>query len=362
MNNNQFTPKNLNNFQKEFELLKAYYNFRNKFKNYLNRGQSNDNFIQNIFYLIDKKWLKNWEKYIGYTNIREALGKDNTDRDLNNNDYKWVEDIYKKTSSENVIYPLSNNDIFYQNVLNPLSDFFIIDKECLQWFNFLYNGNSDGNYLQNQRSFPIKFFKEKLLMLISNKMNLFIFKEDNLYFEILIVFIKETEGKKNIFEFLKTKNVSEYLKKEHNFCLDSDEETNIKIFGCELIIINRTIINKKQECYLKNNIVPKSNNTMNNYYLENKSDISVNLKNRLQQQTIISGNNNINQLKKSMNRVGLQNVGQSSYMNATIQCLNNISELTNKLLNLYNTQQINIEKHPLAYAFSNLLYDLNNTK
>ncbi len=42
--------------------------------------------------------------------------------------------------------------------------------------------------------------------------------------------------------------------------------------------------------------------------------------------------------------------------------LNNISELTNKLLNLYNTQQINIEKHPLAFAFSNLLYDLNNTK
>ena len=114
MNNNQVTPINLNNFQKEFELLKVYYNFRNKFKNLLNRGQINDNYIQNTFYLIDKKWLKNWEKYIGYTNIRETLGKDNTDRDLNN-DYIWAENIYKKTSSEIVIYPLSNNDIFYTN-------------------------------------------------------------------------------------------------------------------------------------------------------------------------------------------------------------------------------------------------------
>ena len=49
-------------------------------------------------------------------------------------------------------------------------------------------------------------------------------------------------------------------------------------------------------------------------------------------------------------------------MNTTIQCLNNISELTNKLLKLYNTQQISIEKQPFTYAFSNLLYDLNNTK
>ena len=55
-------------------------------------------------------------------------------------------------------------------------------------------------------------------------------------------------------------------------------------------------------------------------------------------------------------RTGLMNINQTCYMNATIQCLSNISDLSNKLLKAYGTFDRN--KQPLIYEYSNLLFEL----
>ena len=355
----QFIPNNSNNNKAEFDLLITYYNFRIKFKKKFIKGQNNSSFIEKTFYLIDKKWLKNWEKYIGYEDIRDIMGKDNIDRELINADYNWIEDIYKKTSAENVNYPLTNKNIYYDGKLIPLSEFFIIDKNCLDLFISLYNGFS----LNNEKSYPIKFLKEKILLRINKKMFLVLFKENGLHFELLVILTTECE---NIFlDFLQKNNILDLLIKKYNFNIYSDEEYNIKENNCELKIINKTLKIKKQDNYFDNSIIPKYNNTKNHFYIQNENPISSDMEKKIEERTFITDKNiqiNNNIFNRPMNRVGLQNVGQSCYMNATIQCLNNVREFSDKLLNIYKNKQFDIKKQPLTVSFSCLLQELNNTQ
>ena len=59
-------------------------------------------------------------------------------------------------------------------------------------------------------------------------------------------------------------------------------------------------------------------------------------------------------------KAGLENVGQSCYMNATIECLSNVKSLSNYLLENYG--RYNIDNQPLCAAYSSLLYELFHTK
>ena len=57
---------------------------------------------------------------------------------------------------------------------------------------------------------------------------------------------------------------------------------------------------------------------------------------------------------------GIMNIGQSNYINAIIECLSNIQQLTNNLLQKHGTY--NIQQQPLCFSYSNLLFDLFHTK
>jgi ubiquitin C-terminal hydrolase len=59
-------------------------------------------------------------------------------------------------------------------------------------------------------------------------------------------------------------------------------------------------------------------------------------------------------------KTGLQNVGQTCYMNSTIQCLSNIQYLSDYLIKHYG--KFNVKSQPLAVAFSSLVYDLFTTE
>ena len=70
----------------------------------------------------------------------------------------------------------------------------------------------------------------------------------------------------------------------------------------------------------------------------------------------------INNCSSKMHRTGLINIGQICYMNSTIQCLSNIKSLTKDLLKKYQSNQFNSIEHPLALAYSNLLFILKTSK
>ena len=73
-----------------------------------------------------------------------------------------------------------------------------------------------------------------------------------------------------------------------------------------------------------------------------------------------NGNNNYLNNFKSLpqHKTGMQNIGQTCYMNATIQVLSNISMLSNYLLKRYIQNSFDIENQTLVSAYSSLLYEL----
>jgi ubiquitin C-terminal hydrolase len=71
-------------------------------------------------------------------------------------------------------------------------------------------------------------------------------------------------------------------------------------------------------------------------------------------------NNNNNTVKLSPHKVGLQNLGQTCYMNSSLQCLSNIDIFTKELLN--NCQKINPNTQQFAFAYTRLLSQLKYPK
>ena len=111
------------------------------------------------------------------------------------------------------------------------------------------------------------------------------------------------------------------------------------------------------------NIANNNMNINNNFVFYNNQPILNNINNIYNLNNFISNfqmNNNFVQnpyIKLEYpHLIGLQNIGQTCYMNSTIQCLSNISELSDYLINNYN--YYNINEHPLTIAYNNLLFKL----
>ena len=472
-NNQNFIPNNRDSIL--FQQLKEYYNFRNQFLQMLENGPFYNNYIQNEFYLIDRKWIKKWKKYTGYNEICHILRKS---RNLTNEDYDWVSSIIKKNMDENILPPLNNKIIFNNYKIYPLADFIIINKNCHKLF--IPQNEETKSY---EISYPLKFYKEKLILMLSDNI-FFIFYKDiqkNVYYELLITIPKESPNKKIIKDEIGNIDFNNWLKK-NNFDPDSTEEKDsIYYYDTLLTIINKILKSKKQEnettlgntikpklnekmdknldsniqipeelkmkmniqsnnnlnynkinaqnanlgLYnnnninnnmnnnMNNNIMNNNNNYGNNYY--NNNNVNMNLGNMkygnnnyvnnnynnmnynnmnnnnnfinsnpnafnmtpqfsnnnqlTNAQNQMSNNNMINNKEKNLNndinsnflkkKAGLQNLGQTCYMNSTLQCLSNISSITNHLLKRLGT--FNINTQPLTVSYSNLLNDLFNS-
>ena len=123
--------------------------------------------------------------------------------------------------------------------------------------------------------------------------------------------------------------------------------------------------NKKETFQEKNNINDKDNSNNNN---SNQFDIPVITKNEqfsqnnIQNQNDIQNQNNFQQNINNINesRIGLENLGKASYLNAILQCLGNIDYLKNYFLDKNNIDFIenNIKEMPLSFVFERLYKNL----
>jgi ubiquitin carboxyl-terminal hydrolase 8 len=128
--------------------------------------------------------------------------------------------------------------------------------------------------------------------------------------------------------------------------------------------------------YIKNSLNLNNKNNNNNNLNDNKminnnnanNNINLNMLNDLMHKTQIIKKkfNNNNQIEKNKNsnkeyphKIGLENLGQNGYLNTSLHCLTNIKSLSEKLLN--NSSYLNQNTQQLAFAYTNLLYELNNS-
>ena len=106
-----------------------------------------------------------------------------------------------------------------------------------------------------------------------------------------------------------------------------------------------------------NNINMMHNNNCFNMMNSNPKNMNMNM-------NILMMNNfqkAINQNeKKYPHKTGLLNVGQSCYMNASLQCLSNIKEMSDFFLKKYGS--FDIDKQEFTVAYSSLIYEIFNAK
>ena len=277
--------KEKNQFSLQFKQLRSYYNFRRIFKESLKQGkclfpnENNDNspfqnensFVQKIFCfidkkwlqqkimldMIDKKWLQQWKNHVGYDLIHKELKNRKINRELNDNDYEWFKPIIEHSSKENYIFPLNNKNIYKNNsnIIDPRAEFEIINEKCYKNF-VIGNIEEKTHELQKKIHKPVKFFKEKLLIMLDT-LNLMTFQLNikvhslNKTFEILIEFKENNDGKKKILDYFEEKDIDQLIK-ELKIDLMKDVEKKFNLFNCKFKLFNKTLFSYMSNTSLTN--------------------------------------------------------------------------------------------------------------
>jgi ubiquitin C-terminal hydrolase len=108
------------------------------------------------------------------------------------------------------------------------------------------------------------------------------------------------------------------------------------------------------------NNINNMNNNMNNM---NNQINQNNIQNNKQKNIINNEKANVTEIKTTPiypHKTGLENIGQTCYMNSSIQCLSNIKYLSDNLIKHFG--EFDVDKQPLSLAFSSLVFDLFTTQ
>ena len=337
-----------------------YYVFQKKIKNYLN-CKINHKKKKEIKdgYLINPNWINEWKSRINYDKIvseyLDHFGIESTK--LNEDQITLINENIENNFNEinldeNTSLIIKNNEFSYiERILSEKYLEIFVNKKT---FNFL-KINKKNTFIE------IKYlFKEKMLILFYEKYNIIkvlIYKleiNNKNYKLINLTFnCNNTNNYKNINDFFDSNDsdkIIEFLE-------------NNKIFNKEKVTIN----NINNSYTIKNENFEKNfDKSFNNKFQQipyHKGDDPVDIE-------TLDDEFNSDEIKKpdeinyfSINRIcyrGLDNVGATCYMNATLQCLANIKQITNYLLNKNNYKIFykNYEKCKLTLKYIQVLIGL----
>ena len=241
----------------------------------------------------------------------------NNNNNFNNNNFNFNNNINNNFTN------LNNNNNFNNNITNNFNN------------NFNFNNNNNSNF-NNQLS--NNFCQLNNMTLQNNMMNM------NNNMGIM----------PNFSNF--NNNINNNMFLNNNFNMNNMNMNNMNMLN-----------NNNMNNNMNNNIMINVNGNMQNMNMFFNNSMGNNGFNNLNNQfnrfnfNNMSQSSNLDSMTRTMkplpHKVGLQNLGQTCYMNASLQCLTNINSLSDELLKLYNNNCINVQKQPLTFAYSSLLFE-----
>jgi ubiquitin C-terminal hydrolase len=173
------------------------------------------------------------------------------------------------------------------------------------------------------------------------------------------------------------KNISQNNRNNANNCNNQNKFQNFNnAFQNNMLMYNNQQINQFNQKNAQNNMLQQNNllinsspnlhcnnafqnfqnnNFQQNFNLNNYYMKMMNYFQNLMNNQIFLNNNNFNGIEYP-HKSGLENIGQSCYMNATIECLSNIREITDHLLCL--NENLISKKNSLTLSYRSLLVEL----
>ena len=346
------------NLKDIFNQVWAYHDFHSEINKYFNEGINfSPHKKEEIVYKINANWIENWKNYSSY-DLLLTYGKN----------FKELKKLNIKVDKANNLQNFSKQSStnFFDKILYSIKDFdCLIDETTYllfkkyqkkNFFSFL-NFELNPKKLKEMRC----IFHEKMFILISKadcRVKLFsryIQKPHNELIQLTLVFPKffineNIDIVEEIFTIRKEKNNIDYI---HIFKEKYLKDENR---------INSLIEMLTNELKMDISLIKEYN-----FKISKKKQFTIMITNNnlFQKQNIIE-NINLNQYLTSLNLsntprlIGLENIGATCYMNATLQCMVNIKEFTNYLLNKNNLTHIldNINNCELLGSYCKLLEKL----
>ena len=287
-----------------------YYVFQKKINKYLNNKakRKEERYSIKEGYIINPEWIKEWKKIIDYKKIAEYCDsfKINSSKKLNKNQKmlinQFIENDYKVSHSNfktNISLIVRNKDFEYlygKHISNNYWENFM-NKKTYEELKINKNNKIEKiNYIL-KKEILILFIKEKIIKM---------FIQSNQLVNLTLIFFDKNyyEKFKNFFEEEDSKTIKSYLKKKGIFLNPIYED------------YKQISKNKWKLTYIIRNEDCKNQDNQKNT-IKNPVEIDFSLVNRVSYR-------------------GLENVGATCYMNATLQCLANIKPITDYLLEQNN--------------------------
>ncbi len=315
-----------------------------------------------LLYVIDINWINCWKKYSGYNLFCSYLEQNKSENLISKEDCKKeIEEICNNMKNTNEITnseeykppPLIDNESYLNTFIHKLvlnvEDFdCVLDEKTYKLFEKLSSGYSFFSFF--------KANKEQLKGIISDKVIILLMKKE---LKMKFIFFGGKSYNKNLLQLtadftqslgIKCFNIIRYIENLDYKYTDFYIHFTLKKKSDELI-----------QYLIKNNIEELDSS----FETTPTGEIYFMLYNDIKYKELLQNKKTSLLISKfySVNKakfIGLNNIGATCYMNATLQCLINIDALTRFLLNKDNYSEITNDLNlcELTSCYSELLFNV----